>query len=106
MTSKGAVLAAAAAAAFVLGAGNGALADHHEQAGKKVHCDGVSPVLSLIARLPLWVTHRATGGHRLRESPQGAARSSSLSSPRCPLPYTTPMVRGQSVRGQPVRGQP
>ena len=41
MTNKGAVLAAAAAAAFVLGAGNAALANHHEK-GEKVHCEGVN----------------------------------------------------------------
>jgi uncharacterized membrane protein len=41
MSNKGAVLAAAAAAAFVLGAGNAALADHHEQ-GEKVKCEGVN----------------------------------------------------------------
>ncbi len=39
--NKGAALAAAAAAAFVLGAGNGALADHHEK-GEKIHCEGVN----------------------------------------------------------------
>ena len=44
MTNKGAVLAAAAAAAFVLGAGNSALAEHHEsgEAGAKIHCDGAN----------------------------------------------------------------
>ena len=41
MANKGAVLAAAAAAAFVLGAGNSALADHHEKS-EKVHCEGVN----------------------------------------------------------------
>jgi len=41
MSNKGAILAAAAAAAFVLGAGNAALANHHEK-GEKVKCEGVN----------------------------------------------------------------
>jgi hypothetical protein len=41
MTNRGTLLAAAAAAAFALGAGNSALATHHE-AGEKIHCEGVN----------------------------------------------------------------
>ena len=42
MTNRGTLLAAAAAAAFALGAGNTALADHHEATGEKIHCEGVN----------------------------------------------------------------
>ena len=41
MTKRSAVLAAAAAAIFVTGAANPAIAGHHE-AGEKVKCDGVN----------------------------------------------------------------
>ena len=41
MANKGTVLAAAAAAAFALGVGNSALADHHETS-EKIHCEGVN----------------------------------------------------------------
>ncbi len=42
MTNRGTLLAVAAAAAFALGAGNTALAEHHEAKGDKVHCEGVN----------------------------------------------------------------
>lgn len=49
MTKRGSVLAAAAAAAFALGASGTALADHrgaaafdHHEKGEKVHCEGVN----------------------------------------------------------------
>ena len=42
MTNRGSVLAAAAAVAFVMGAGGSAMASHHETKAEKIHCDGVN----------------------------------------------------------------